>query len=105
MIDISAPSEAGLDLGAVDTDVFKATNILSTQLGSLEYLPNFGVDIAYFLTEATAFQNESFKSYLVQALVDQGLNVTSVIETLETFVNDYIFEVNSNEETSEFIAR
>ncbi len=52
----------GADIGLYDSQSPRAANILSVQLGALEYAPTLGIDLAYFLQEDFRFQNESFKS-------------------------------------------
>lgn len=93
------------ELEIYDTQNFKAANILSTQLGSLEYLPLFGIDLKYFLDEGYKFQNDSFKSYLVQVLANEGINVASVIDTIENLYNQYTFNLSTEETTTGLIAR
>lgn len=84
----------GKDLALVDTQNHKAANILSVQIGALEYIPEFGIDIRYFLTQGVEFQDESFRAYLVQRLADFGINVQTVTETVENLYSRYIFELS-----------
>lgn len=104
MIDIVS-YEDGLDLGINNTQTTKAGNILSTQLGSLEYLPTFGIDIAYFLSEEFKFQNASFQSYCIQALANQGINVGSVAQTVQTLMAKYTFNLTPEESSTAMITR
>lgn len=90
MIDITA---VGDDLTVQSAQVPKAANVLQVQLGDLEYAPTFGVDIEFFLDEDFEFQNESFKSYLIQRLSESHVNVNSVVDTLTKFYRQYTFEV------------
>lgn len=83
----------GEDLKLADSVVPKAANIIATQLYSLEYAYSFGVDLKYFLDEEIEFQNESFKTYLVDRLVQQQVNVSNVIDTIEQFVETFSFSV------------
>lgn len=92
MIDIVS-IEDGEDLTVVDTAVSKAGNVLAVQLGSLEYAPTFGVDLRYFLQSGFKIQNESFKAYLVDRLVKHQINVSTVLETVETFSRKFTFKV------------
>jgi hypothetical protein len=85
------------DLRIVDTIVPKAANVLQVQLGSLEYAPEFGVDLEFFLDPDLQFQNESFKAYLIQRLSESHVNVNQVVEALSTFVETLVFEVGSPE--------
>jgi hypothetical protein len=104
MIDIGYIAQ-GVDAGVYDTETFRAGNILSVQLGALEYAQNTGIDLRYFLSEDFIFQNEGFKSYLVQTLANQGINISSVIDTVENLYREYVFTVQSNETTTSLVAR
>ncbi len=104
MLDI-VQVEDGKDLGFADSSVTKAANVLSVQLGDLEYAPNFGVDFKFFIDNTIQFQNESFKAYLVQRLSEHQVNVGEVLETLETLFTRFIFFVgDSNVNTKGLIA-
>lgn len=89
----------GTDLQFFDTDVTKASNILSVQLASLEYAPDFGIDLKYFLDENFRFQNESFKSYLIERLANSAINVTSVLELIESLYAKYVFNLQPPSES------
>lgn len=103
MIDIIS-WDNGADLGIADTDVPRAANILSTQLGSLEYQQDLGIDLAYFLTERVKFQDDSFKSYLVRVLAVAGINVTDVSEVIHSLFSDYKIRIAPVEQTDGLIA-
>ena len=92
MIDIVSIDD-GEDLTVSDSAVGKAANVLSVQLGSLEYAPPFGVDLSYFLQSDFQIPNESFKAYLVERLVFHQINVSTVVETIETFSRNLTFKV------------
>ena len=104
MIDIVS-SAPGADLQVMDTDVPRGANILATQLGSLEYAPALGIDLAYFLTERIKFQDESFKSYLVRTLAEEGINVVELIEEIENLFSRYTITLAPVEQTDALIAR
>lgn len=93
------------DIKLVDSDVPKAGNVLSIQIGSLEYADEFGIDLAYFLSPDFKFQNSSFQSYLVQQLANNQINVASVIETIEDLFSDYDINISSNQAGNGLIAR
>lgn len=88
------------DLSVMDAQVSKAANVLQVQIGELEYAPEFGIDLAFFLDEELQFQNESFKSYLIQRLSEHHVNVNQVIEALETFYMQLTFQVGEAETRS-----
>jgi hypothetical protein len=101
MIDITSVSS---DLQIMDAQTPKAANVLMVQLGELEYAPEFGIDIEFFIDPDLQFQNESFKSYLIQRLAEHHVNVSQVIEALNAFVLNYTFIVgDENKQTGGFI--
>lgn len=102
MIDIVV-SETGI--ATFDTQTQKAKNILSIQLGSLEYAAEFGVDLKYFLSDSFRVQNESFKSYLVQRLSAFGVNVASLIDLVDDLSHSYNFGLTPVETSTGLIAR
>lgn len=91
MIDIV---EITTDIGILDTSIGKAGNVLSVQLGSLDYAPDFGVDLRYFLSEDFQFQNESFRAYLLQRLAESSVDVGSLVPTIDTLIAKYTFNLN-----------
>lgn len=95
----------GEDIRVFDTQTSKAGNILSVQLGALEYAPTIGIDLAYFLREDVSFQNESFKSYLVQVLANNGINVSSVLDTVEALYRQYTFNITPEETSTGLVSR
>lgn len=104
MIDIVS-MEQGKDLGIQNTDAPRAANILSVQLGSLEYAPEMGIDLAYFLSESFQFQNESFLNYLIEVLANNSLNVSSVIELVKTLHTDLIINLAPGNNSTGLLAR
>lgn len=105
MIDIIPPTQPGKDASIVNTQVPRAANLFAVQVGNLEYLPNWGVDLNYFLTEGLEFQNESFKSYLVKQLSANGINTTSVIDTVEDFIETMTFNLTPEDTSTGMLAR
>lgn len=93
--------EEGKDLNIQDTIVPKAANLLSVQLGALEYAPEFGIDLDYFLNNPVAFQNDSFMAYLVQRMSENMIDVTSALSIIEKFMTRFDFSVNAVDENSE----
>lgn len=96
MIDIFPPTAPGLDCGVFDTTVPRAANILSVQVGSLEYAPDLGIDLKFFLSEEFRFQNDSFKAYLIETLAYRGINVTNLSDTVENLFRQYTFNVQAD---------
>lgn len=103
MIDIVSAGDTGL--GIYDTDTEKAGNVLSVQLGSLEYASQLGIDLKYFLSEDFSFQNESFQAYLVEVLASNGINVSRVTQTIMDLYEKYTLEVSATAAGTELIAR
>lgn len=104
MIDIVSLTN-GLDMGVLSSQAPRASNILSIQLGSLEYAPDLGIDLAYFLSDEFQFQNESFKSYLIQVLAKEGIDVASVIETINSLYMQYTFKIKANDSSTSLLVR
>lgn len=102
MIDITG---VGTDLNLADTQTQKAKNVLSVQLGALEYAQDLGIDLKYFLSEDFKFQNESFQSYLIQVLANNGINVASVLDTVNNLFQEYEIKLVPPESNGSLIAR
>ncbi len=102
MIDILSVTD---DIGLLDTQIMRASNILSVQIDALEYEPELGIDLKYFLSEEFRFQNESFKAYLIQRLASYSINVASVVEVVENLYNNYTFNLTPDESSDSLIAR
>ena len=103
MIDIVDFNSKGMQI--FDTQTEKAANILSVQLGALEYAKDLGIDLRYFLTEKIQFQDDSFKAYLVQSLASRGINVSSITEVLKALESDYNIKLSPEENSTGMIAR
>jgi hypothetical protein len=102
MIDIA---DVSTDLVMIDTQTNRAANILSVQLGALEYDPDMGIDLKYFLTEGIKFQNDSFKGYIVEQLAYRGINVNDVISTVFPLFESYNIKISPEETTTALVAR
>lgn len=103
MMDITGVG--GSDLLIQDTQVPRAANILSIQLGSLEYAQDFGIDLKYFLDNPVQFQTESFKNYLVERLANYGINVTEIGDVLEELNRRYTINLAPEESSTGMVAR
>lgn len=93
------------DLVIFESDVPRATNILSVQLGSLEYAKDLGIDMAYFLQESFQIETESFKAYLIETLANRGINVNDVREVVDKLSTKFIFEVGTEDNGTGLITR
>lgn len=105
MIDIFPPTDEGLDLGQFDTTVARATNVLSVQIGSLEYAQTLGIDLKFFLASDFRFQDDSFKAYCIQVLAYWGINVSELSEAIDKLFAQYTFKVQADESSTSLIAR
>jgi hypothetical protein len=61
MMDIVSVSS---DIGLYDTQTTKAANILSVQLGELEFAPTLGIDLKYFLSDSFKIQKRKLQGLL-----------------------------------------
>lgn len=103
MIDIYSTGSGELE--TYDTQTHRAANILNTQLGSLEYAKDLGIDLEYFLSPDYKFQDASFQSYLVQVLANQGINVATIVATVQNLYQDLKINLSAEEQSSSLIAR
>ncbi len=104
MIDIIS-SEDGQDMQIYNTQAPRAANILSVQVGALEYEPTMGIDLAFFLDPNFKYQNESFTSYLIEVLANWGVNVASVGETIHDLYQDLSIDVSPDETSTALVAQ
>lgn len=72
-------------LRTADTLIYKARNILSTQIASLAYAPDFGIDYDLFFGEDYTIQNQTFQAYAISKLSENGINPLDVLDTKGTF--------------------
>jgi hypothetical protein len=91
------------DLRILNSNVPKAENVVSIQLGSLEYAKDFGVDKRYFLTEQFEFQNEAYRSYLLQRLSESSIDVSTVTELISALDAKYSFLILEPANTTSFV--
>lgn len=103
MIDIIGFDSSGMS--TYDTQTERAANILGIQLGALEYWPEGGIDLRYFLTEPVEFQDASFRAYLIQILASWGINVASLSTDLEALFSNYLIKLSPQENNSGLIVR
>lgn len=103
MIDIISSDEKGM--GLYDTQTERAANILGVQLGAVDYWPEGGIDLKYFLTEPIAFQDTAFRAYLVQKLAEWGINVANLAADLDALFENYLIRLSAPETSTALIAR
>lgn len=93
----------GQDLSIVASDAPRAGNVLSIQLGDLEYAPTFGIDMRYFLESEFAIQTASFKAYTVQRLMESQVNVVSAISEVQTLFERINYGIGNSGTGTELI--
>lgn len=93
------------DLNVANSQVPRAGNALMVQIGSLEYLPDWGIDLAYFLDENVKFQNAAFLTYLVQRLAELSINVAAAAETLNRLFATLDIQISPEETSTALVAR
>ncbi len=98
MIDALTPVQ-GKDLPVQNSIAPKAGNVINIQLGSLDFAPDFGVDLAYFITDDFQFQAASFQAYLVQRLTQHKVNVAKVINVIQGFMQNNTFTVGEQSDS------
>lgn len=94
----------GEDLKFINADVTRAGNILSIQLGDLEYAQTTGIDMRYFLESEFAIQNESFKAYCVQRLMESQVNIVNAYSEIDTLFEKMTFVIGENNLGAELIS-
>jgi hypothetical protein len=83
MMDIIEIPTDGRDLAVANSTAPRAGNVLSTQLGSLEYAPDFGVNKRFFLESPFFFQTESYVAHVIERLTQAQINVADLVEATE----------------------
>lgn len=89
------------DLQVSDTDVFKGANILNVQRGRLYYAQATGIDLARFITPDVSIQTQTFLSYAIQQLLQQGVRVENTVEISEKFIASVVMDIAEPEHTGE----
>lgn len=88
MIDITGV--ANNDITLSNTVVMRAKNLMNVQEGNLLYSPQWGIDLASFLTPEFKIENSAFESYSIQKISEWGMNPTNIEsfkETLRQIIN------------------
>ena len=90
MIDIETMASGGK---TNDTDLFKAKNLLTTQIESLYFLPKFGIDLDMFFSQDYNIQFNSFKSYIADKIAQNGINIA---ENPDVDFTDFVKTITIN---------
>lgn len=82
-----------------DTDVYKARNILSVQKTNTYYRPDLGIDLKRFIDPKVKIQFETFRSYTLQEMVQQGARIDAILEVQQDL--DKKMDYNVSKTTTE----
>ena len=77
-----------------DTIVYKGSNLLTTQEGTLYYNQTFGIDLKRFIDPDVIIQTETFKAYSIQKMTYNGITVTNLQEQAETFESIFNYVIS-----------
>jgi hypothetical protein len=102
MIDIMFDKEKK-DIQIVNTDVYKADNLLKTQVGSLVYAMDFGIDLKYFLNPDFEIENNVFINYLQQRISEFSITIANLERVTENFTEKVSIKIDSNETAGNLI--
>lgn len=94
MLDIESLDNGGR---VRDTDLWKAENLLLTNVGSLYYLPAFGIDMGLFFSQDYNIQFESFMASVTDTMVQNGIDITKITNQIDAFLNSVIMTIGGNE--------
>lgn len=84
-------------LQRADTDVYKARNILSVQKTNTHYRPDLGIDLRRFIDPTVRIQFETFRSYTLQEMVQQGVRIDAVMEVQQKLDKELDYKVSKTE--------
>lgn len=82
-------------LQRADTDVYKARNILSVQKTNTHYRPELGIDLKRFIDPNIKIQFETFRSYTLQEMVQQGARIDSILEVQKNLDKELDYKVSN----------
>lgn len=71
-------------------EVHRLENLFYKEVGSAYYLPLFGLEWAFFLSERVELPVNSFLSYLTQEATTHGIIITNI----ESNVSDFALNLN-----------
>lgn len=91
--------EMGKDLRIGESVAPKARNVAKVQRGSLEYAPEFGSDMRYFLEAPVEFQTAALMAHIVESLAKNQIGVSEAKEVLEEFETKFEFLVSESTTT------
>lgn len=84
-------------LQRTDTDLYKAKNILSIQVTDVYYAPELGIDLRRFMNPDIKIQFETFRSYTIQQMVQQGVRINDALEIQQKLDKDLEYSVSTTQ--------
>lgn len=90
MIDIQTLFNGG---EVINSDIYKAENLLLTQQGSLYFNPDFGIDMALFFNQNFDIQFETFVSYINNVMVANNIDILSLNVGIDKFASEIILKI------------
>lgn len=80
-----------------DNNCYKARNILNVQVGSLWFEKDFGIDLKFYVFGDLEFSYETFNFYLINTLINYGIDVNTYTSVLDNFINNLQIELKGSE--------
>lgn len=84
-------------LQRADTDVYKARNILAVQKTNTHYRQDLGIDLKRFIDPNVRIQFETFRSYTLQEMVQQGVRIDAVLEYQQKLDKEINYSVSQTQ--------
>ena len=79
--------------------IWKAKNVMKTQIGSVNYLPEFGCDLEFYIINTNYnIQTQAFKNYLTERLIESNIQVATILKVDELFSTIFNLTLASQEE-------
>lgn len=89
----------GYDLQIVNNDLYKCKNLLNVQVGSLYYALEFGIDMDFFMRNPINLSIETFKTYLINRIVNNNILFDKVIvDNIDKFILNIGIKVKDNDD-------
>jgi hypothetical protein len=82
-------------LRRANTSLYKAKNILNTQIGYLAYAPAFGIDYNLFFGDDFEIQPETFQAYAISKLSENGVNPLEVVTKENKFDTELNIQIQN----------
>lgn len=93
----------GDDIVFRNTNQLKAGNVVSTQIGSLVYAPDFGSNIEFFLFSEFVFQDDNLKAHFLERLAYHQVKVESINEEIGKFDKTLTYNLGRERNTQGII--